>query len=106
MNSPVLGQIAPERLSGGVKGLILWLFDEDYYPDMIIFGENCCKWIAEIARVRDIRGALSGEDLWFEDVEELDGIIENNGREFHSGSEWEDIALFMDRNEKRGTEYL
>lgn len=105
VNSPIFGQIAPEHLSGGVRGLILWLFDDEYYPDMIIFGENCCKWIAKIAKLRDIHGSLSGDDLWFEGVEEIDGIIENNGKEFHSGSEWEDITLFMDKNDKRGTEY-
>lgn len=71
---------------------------------MIIFGEDCCKWIAEIVKIRDIRGCLSGDHLWFEGVERLDGIVENNGREFNTGLEWEDATLLLGRDEVRGEE--
>ena len=39
--SPVLGQIPPERLSGGAKTLILMYKEDDFYADLIVCGFNC-----------------------------------------------------------------
>lgn len=55
--SPVLGFILPERLSGGVKGLILILKSErakkfSAYRSCI-FGDNCVKWIAKLSFITD-----------------------------------------------------
>lgn len=54
IQSPVLGQISPTRLSGGVKALILML----KMPELIVYGtscgDNCAKWIAQIAELQDI----------------------------------------------------
>ncbi len=47
--SPVLGNIPPEKLSGGVKALLLM----KHYPGKIFnasnCGDNCAKWILKLA---------------------------------------------------------
>ncbi len=54
IKSPVLGDISPEMLSGGVKALILM----KQYPRKIFnasnCGDNCAKWILELAQERDL----------------------------------------------------
>lgn len=56
--SPVLGQIPPAYLSGGVKALILML-----KTDLLIWatscGDNCSKWIYEISKMKDITISLT-----------------------------------------------
>ena len=67
--SPVLGMIAPEYLSGGVKALILLLKLDDYYPDLTVCGENCAKWFKEIAKVKPLKLALSSYEMPYIGVE-------------------------------------
>ncbi len=62
--SPVLGQIPPERISGGVKALIC-LLKSDAYIDLIVCGPNCEKYILQIADKKDITVGMSGYDLTF-----------------------------------------
>lgn len=69
IQSPVLGQISPRTLSGGTKTLILLLKRDNFYPDLVNCGNNCCKWLVEIGKVRDFKAALSGVDLLFDDCE-------------------------------------
>ena len=66
--SEVLGQIPPERLSGGAKALILMYKEEDFYTDLIVFGANCEKLILDIAQQKDINCSLSGYDISFENL--------------------------------------
>lgn len=57
IDSPVLGQIPPTELSGGVKALILMLkTDEEIWATAC--GNNCAKWILEIAKQKDIKISL------------------------------------------------
>ncbi|MBR1454360.1 MAG: DUF4869 domain-containing protein [Lachnospiraceae bacterium] len=54
--SKVLGPIPPERLSGGVQGLILMSFDDikdKYRWNGSQFGNNTLKFMLEIASLRD-----------------------------------------------------
>ena len=69
IQSPVLGQISPEHLSGGVKALILLLKLDDYYPDLTVCGENCAKWFKEIAKVKPLKLVLSSYDMPYIGVE-------------------------------------
>lgn len=55
--SPVLGQIAPERLSGGVKALIL-MYKTDFEIWATACGDNCAKWILKIAEKKDLTISL------------------------------------------------
>lgn len=54
IDSPVLGQIPPERLSGGVKTLLLLLNDETKVFNASTCGDNCAKWILKIAQNREL----------------------------------------------------
>lgn len=54
INSPVLGQIPPERLSGGVKTLLLLLNDDSRIFNASTCGDNCAKWILKIAETKDL----------------------------------------------------
>lgn len=66
--SPVLGQIPPERLSGGAKALIQMYKDDDFYTDLIVCGRNCENLILEISEKKDIRCSLSGYDISFDEL--------------------------------------
>jgi len=55
IDSPVFGGIGPERLSGGVKTLLLLAFgDTENYYNASACGDNCANWILKIAKSRDI----------------------------------------------------
>ena len=49
IDSPYLGAIPTERLSGGVKTLILMSRDTDHIFNASACGDNCAKWILKIA---------------------------------------------------------
>ncbi len=60
IDSPFLGSISTERLSGGVKTLILMKHDHDHVFNASACGDNCAKWILEIAGLL----AEQGTDLF------------------------------------------
>lgn len=53
IDSPVLGKIAPERLSGGVKTLMLVKFMPEMVFNASACGNNCAKWLLKIAENED-----------------------------------------------------
>ena len=54
IQSPVLGPIPPERLSGGVKTLILiWQVPEKVF-NASNCGDNCAPWLLKMGKERDI----------------------------------------------------
>lgn len=79
IESPILGTIPPQWLSGGVKTLILI----NNLPDKIInadqLGNNCSKWLLEIAKDKDITIELF-HLLEFEDNDEFEIEIMNTGK--------------------------
>ena len=54
IESPILGIISPERLSGGVKTLMLIANDHDNIFNASTCGDNCAKWILKIAEERKV----------------------------------------------------
>lgn len=54
IQSPVLGTITPLQLSGGVKTLMLIRFDRSHVFNASTCGDNCAKWILEMAKTRKI----------------------------------------------------
>ena len=54
IDSPFLGSISTERLSGGVKTLILMKFDSDHIFNASACGDNCAPWILKIAKEKDL----------------------------------------------------
>ena len=91
INSPVLGQIPPERLSGGTKTLLLILNEPERIFNASTCGDNCAKWILEIAKQQDVTINLRhimnfGHDTSFEIY------IQNGGEVVHSMKELKPIA--------------
>lgn len=89
IQSPMLGQIAPSYLSGGVKTLIMLLKSPDYYVDIMVCGENCVKWFKNIAEHQELHIALSTFDLTYIDV-----VLEcvNDGGIIDSKDKWWDYC--------------
>lgn len=54
IESPVLGTIPPERLSGGVKTLILIDKDTEKIFNASNCGDNCAKWLLKMGEQKDI----------------------------------------------------
>ena len=54
IESPVLGPISPKELSGGVKTLILIYKDRSHVFNASNCGDNCAKWLLQIAKDEDV----------------------------------------------------
>ena len=54
IESPYLGPIPPERLSGGVKTLILIAHDSEHIFNASACGDNCAGWLLKLSENRDI----------------------------------------------------
>ena len=55
IDSPFLGAISVKELSGGVKTLILMMFDDSgKIFNASACGDNCAKWIVEIGKKKDL----------------------------------------------------
>ena len=54
IDSPVLGPISPLQLSGGVKTLLLIANDRKHIFNASTCGDNCAKWLLEIAKDRKV----------------------------------------------------
>lgn len=88
INSPVLGQIAPYFLSGGVKALLIML-----HTDRIVnasrCGDNCCKWIKKIGELKDLEVDVTHLHEFDRDTDsELHCYIMNTDTEINSYSEY------------------
>ena len=91
INSPVLGQIPPERLSGGVKTLLLMLNEPDKIFNASTCGDNCAKWILEIGKQKDLTINLR-HMMSFGHNTEFEIKIEKGGEIVHSMRELIPIA--------------
>lgn len=77
IDSPYLGAITPRELSGGVKTLMLMAYDNsDYVFNASACGDNCSKWIKEIARNKDLTITLH-HIMHFDDDFEAEILNEN-----------------------------
>ena len=54
INSPVLGAIPPEKLSGGVQTLIMIYEKSDLIFDATACGDNCAAYLLKIGKVKDV----------------------------------------------------
>ena len=91
INSPVLGQIPPERLSGGVKTLLLMLNEPDKIFNASTCGDNCAKWILEIGKRKDLTINLR-HMMSFGHETEFEIKIANGGEIVHSMRELIPVA--------------
>lgn len=95
ISSPVLGVIAPERLSGGVKALIIMYKEPELIVNASACGNNCAKWILEIGKRQDITIRL-GYEMGFK--EPFDIYIKNSGNVIHDYfgflKEFQEVEIF------------
>lgn len=84
--NPILGQIVPEKISGGVKALIV-LYKTDAVVDLVNCGENCQLWIAKIAGLKDIEVDMSGVDLTFKEYD-ISGVCLNDNSSITDYKDW------------------
>ena len=82
IDSPYLGAISPERLSGGVKTLILIAHDSEHIFNASACGDNCAKWLLKLAENSDIRIRL-GYLMNF-GTEPFSAEVLNTGRTMHT----------------------
>ena len=91
INSPVLGQIPPERLSVGVKTLLLILNEPDRVFNASTCGDNCAKWLLEIGKQKDVTVNLRHMMSFGKDTK-FDIRIANGGEIVHSMKELIPVA--------------
>lgn len=92
IDSPVLGGISPLQLSGEVKTLILMAFDDTGEVfNASAGGDNCAKWIVEIAKIKDLTITLHNI-MSFEGLP-IEAEILNDGRLVRGYSEYLDAAI-------------
>ena len=91
IDSPVLGKIAPERLSGGVKTLMLIKFMPEMVFNASTCGNNCAKWLLQIADEEDRTVNLRNIMNFGEDAFALKVL--NTGQVVHSMRELLPIAI-------------
>lgn len=90
IDSPVLGKIPPASLSGGVKTLILIKNEPHKIFNASTCGDNCAKWILEIAKEQDITINLRHLMNFGEGA--FDIKILNTGQNVHSMQELVPVA--------------
>ena len=91
IDSPVLGKIPPLGLSGGVKTLILVLFEPEKVFNVSTCGDNCSKWLLRIAADQDRTVNLRHIMDFGDDPFEI--RVLNTGDIAHSMAELVDIAI-------------
>ena len=91
IESPVLGPISPKELSGGVKTILLMLFDDTgRIFNASACGDNCAKWILKIAESKNLTINLR-HIMEFGD-EEFEMKILNTGEVVHNMLEFVNVA--------------
>ena len=92
IDSPVLGAISPRELSGGVKTLILMSKDDTgRIFNASACGDNCAKWILEIAKNKDLTITL--HNIMKFDMEPFEIHIINTGKTVQTFREYVEEAV-------------
>lgn len=88
IESPILGQIPPQWLSGGVKALICMNSDNTGNTfNLSNCGDNCAKWAVEIGNRKDLEVSLH-HFMDFSDVDNFQALILNTGKIVNSPDEY------------------
>ena len=97
--SSILGPIAPERLSGGVKTLISIYNNPDLIFDATSCGQNCARWLMEIGRLKNVSVNLR-YPMMFDECDDIAVMIENTGIVYHDKNEYAFAALHVLHEER------
>ncbi|MCD8104964.1 MAG: DUF4869 domain-containing protein [Lachnospiraceae bacterium] len=98
IESPVLGPIGPRNLSGGTKTLILMYKDKEHIFNATNCGDNCAKWILEIAGKQDLTICLQ-HNMNF-GYGEFRAVFLNNHREVHNMAELLDVIFDLEEQSR------
>lgn len=120
INSPIFGQISPDRLSGGVKALLI-LLNTDSYMYVGAMGDNCLPYVVEISKFKDIHLGIDGpvyfdgyNPMWedrelYTDEErsklksslitKMEAIITNTGKKVYTVDEYFSYYAYCDTKE-------
>jgi hypothetical protein len=90
--SPILGAIPVSEISGGTKTLIMMNFDDSHIFNASSCGDNCADFIVDISERKDLTIRL-GYIMEFPSNIDLNGVIMNTGKEFHTQNEFIDAYL-------------
>lgn len=82
IDSPYLGSIPVERLSGSVKTLILMAHNCQHIFNASACGDNCAKWILYIGKEKDLTIRLGylmnfGKEQFDIEIENLHKVVHN-----------------------------
>ena len=91
MESPVLGQIPPTYLSGGVKTVLLVKNQPEYIFNGSACGDNCAKWLLEATKGREQR-VFFEHIMNFDDCDDIEIKFEVTGQIARSAKEYVSIA--------------
>ncbi len=86
IESPFLGAITPNELSGGVKTLLLMAFDNSKIFNASTCGNNCAKWILKLGREKKLR--INLRHVMDFGTEDFKIKITNTGAVVHNMSEF------------------
>ncbi len=92
IDSPVYGPIPPERLSGGVRTLIMIYEEPELIFDATSCGGNCARWLLEIGKRKDVTVNLNYL-MDFAGLEPFEIHIANAGKTVRSMREYVLTAL-------------
>ena len=93
IESPVLGPISLREISGGVKTLILMAYDTSGKVfNASACGDNCAKWIIEIAKRKDLTIVLH-HVMDFSEAGDFEAYIDNTKKTVHGYEEYLDEAF-------------
>lgn len=91
VQSPVLGPISLKELSGGVKTLILMAYDNSgRIFNASACGDNCAKWILQIAQKKDL--TINLRHIMDFGEEDFEAQIVNTGTIIHNMREFVNVA--------------
>lgn len=82
IDSPIMGKIPPTSLSGGVKTLILMKNEPEKIFNASACGDNCAKWILQLAEQQDLTINLRhlmdfGRDAFYIRILNTNQIVRN-----------------------------
>ena len=92
INSPVLGPIPPEKLSGGVQTLIMIYEKPHLVFDATSCGDNCSKWLLKIGKQKDVTVNLNYL-MKFEGTPDFQVYINNENRSVQNAVEYITTAV-------------
>ncbi len=105
--SPVLGMIAPEKISGGSKALIM-LYEngtrEGHYINLTSMGQNCVPFLSELSLIKDFTVCMTGVDLSFKGYP-IDAFCVNNQMRITDDKTWFFKMVEFTDTENEGIEY-